>query len=242
MKALFANNTNDTNNEKDWLFTHIEGQNDFMKAKGVLGSQGAEDLIEPTNRFVREGVRRKAFGHILTTGDYHVEEEYLACTYSPEGATYPHHCGPGTWGFEYAIDFPAKGPMRTQLWKKDTSMWHNSATINGKPANVEARFPKQKWKIVMGGVCTDICVELAFEQFLVRGYEVVILTDLVKGYQKEIAQVVAEGGVIPGGYQKYIATGQLRLMTSEQFIAENAKVAEAGNAKVGAIRDARAGR
>jgi len=196
------------------LFVHIEGQADFYMPWGVLYTPGAEKLIPVTDRFIEQAVKGGAINHTLSTGDYHVEQEYLDCTYSDEGKSFPLHCVPGTPGFKHVIKFPAKN--MTRLHKKDTSMWHQSATINNMPAQkiIAAKWSPMNWDIVMGGLCSDICVAYAAKGFMDRGYNVTILTDLVQGYQQEMPEYAAEN------FAEYLARKQLRLMTSAQFIKQ----------------------
>ena len=197
------------------LFTNIEGQGDFYMPWGVLYTPGAEKLIPKTNRFIKKAEQAGAIDFTLSTGDYHVEEEYVNCTYSDEGKNFPIHCVPGTKGFEHVIKFPVKNFAR--LWKKDNDMWHTSADINGKPAAsvIAKSWDPLEWRIVLSGLCSDICVAYAARGFLQRGYKVIVLTDLVQGYQQEMAEYAAEN------FAAYLATKQLCLMTSAQFIKEN---------------------
>lgn len=77
--------------------------------------------------------------------------------------------------------------------------------------------------VVMAGVASDYCVKQAMQGYLERGHRLIVLTDLVAGIGGEHSDApsgnireVAEK-LFPAALRK----GQLRLMTSEQFLRAN---------------------
>ncbi|MCL2748546.1 MAG: isochorismatase family protein [Alphaproteobacteria bacterium] len=193
------------------LLTIIDMQYDFVMPKGKL-SLNCPQIVKPANVFVREHANK--FDHILATRDDHIEPEYTECKYSDEAKKFPIHCEVGTQGHKWLIKMPAN--KVSWLGKKDNSMWHASANIDGTGnANVPLKWNPAEWEMVLFGVASDICVAYAMDGFLKRGYSVTVLTDLCKGLFKEMDAVANET------YVDYLKSGQLRLITSTQFTKEN---------------------
>lgn len=195
---------------------NIEGQADFYKPWGKLYTPGAELLIPVTDEFIVLGEQTGKIHATVSTGDWHEFKEYMACTYSDEAKKFDIHCEPGTAGWEHVLTFPEKNFYR--LWKKDNSMWHSSATINGRPAQpfIAKNWSPKNWRIVISGVCSDICVAYAIAGFLARGYRVVVLVDLVRGLTQQMPEYANKH------FAAQLKTKQLQLMTSKQFLNQRA--------------------
>ncbi len=190
------------------LLTIIDMQYDFIMPDGLL-TLNAPDIVPLANTFLNNHGAR--FDHILATRDEHVSGEYENCTYSDEAKHFPMHCQVGTPGHKYVI----KTPKHTSwLAKKDNSMWHNASKLIGYPSNesVADIWHPYQWRVYVMGVASDICVKYAVDGFLSRGYETVILTDMCRGLNSEINAVAAQN------WGKYMASRQLKLMTTSQFI------------------------
>lgn len=74
-------------------------------------------------------------------------------------------------------------------------------------------FPDAKnVQICLIGVTSDFCDKFAIAGYLKRGYNVCVLTDLTKGINTEMEQVVAEN------FAPYLQSGQLSLVRSVDFL------------------------
>jgi nicotinamidase/pyrazinamidase len=77
--------------------------------------------------------------------------------------------------------------------------------------------------VVMAGVASDFCVNWAIDGYLKRGHQVTLLTDLTAGIGGEHSPVASGTieDVAKTVYGEAYAKGQLRLMTSQQWLAHN---------------------
>src|SRR5690606_6957301 len=69
-------------------------------------------------------------------------------------------------------------------------------------------------EVVIAGVASDYCVKQAIVGYLERGAQVVVMQDLVKGIGAQIEEVAQSPEL-----KLYYASGQLRLQSSEDYLA-----------------------
>ncbi len=193
------------------LLTIIDMQYDFIMPDGRL-TLNAPELARAANAFVKNHANK--FNHILATRDEHIAGEYENCTYSDEAKHFPIHCQVGTPGHAYVIKTP-----RNTSWiaKKDNSMWHNASELIGHPKSeyVADVWHPYEWCAYVMGVASDVCVKHAVDGFLSRGYQTVIFTDMCRGLNSEIENVARNN------WGKYLASRQLKLMTTNEFIQKS---------------------
>jgi len=183
------------------LFWDVDTQIDFMQPGGKLYVPGAEKLaprIEQLTQFAAEhGVP------IIASACAHVPTD-------PEFATYPPHCLVGTAGQKKIsgsvlpnhfvipnrkIELPDNLAAFAQiiLEKQATDVFSNPNTDdvlaalcakwNCKPESVE---------IILYGVVTEICVELAARGLLQRNYRVSIVGDAIQHLSPELGRATIE--------------------------------------------------
>lgn len=83
--------------------------------------------------------------------------------------------------------------------------------------------------VVMGGVASDYCVRQAMQGYLDRGHRLIVLTDLVAGIGGEHSEAPS-GDILEVATRLFptaLRKGQLRLMTSTEFLRANGMKAPA---------------
>ncbi len=216
-------------------------QNGFIRKYGNLYIEGAEDIIGPANKFLRQ-VRSDVFDFILVILDTHFSEEYFS---SQESKMFPIHCEYGTKDWELAIDLPGF-PNINYLMKNQFNMWSEKSTphiafndpkrrsaydnlfcfVNNtnEPVNIISRdeFIKSisygrtpaDVEITIFGVASDYCNLFAMDGWLERGFSVTIIEDLTKGIKEETKQILDDKK-----YQQY-QKNRLRCINSDEYLRE----------------------
>lgn len=216
-------------------------QNGFTRENGHLYVQGAQDIITPTNLFLRQ-VREGVFDYTLIILDTHFTEEYHQ---SEEGKLFPIHCEYDTTDWELSIDVSGL-PNIQYLTKNKFDMWgeiertnisftspqrqnaygllfhiiddpHDPTRIVSRDDFITAMNIDRKAatiEVTMIGVASDYCIRHAMEGWLARGASVTIIHDLTKGIEKETPKILNEFQ-----YRQY-KKGRLRSVTSTEYIHE----------------------
>ncbi|MFV0627530.1 MAG: isochorismatase family protein [Alphaproteobacteria bacterium] len=186
---------------KQRIFMLVDFQNDFVDIDGALSVKNPE-LIERTQRFA-DCLQKTMFDEILVTADTHNPHTYPM---SQEAKSFPPHCYEGKWGWEQAVQLKDNIPSRL-LRKSGYDIWQE-----------EKKYPElqQNWQgkeVYLAGLVSDVCVQKAMDGFLKRGAKVIVFEDLTQGLQKQMNGIVAEDK-----YMNDVANGNLRLMTTKQFM------------------------
>lgn len=214
-------------------------QNGFTREDGNLYVQGAQNIITPTNNFLRK-VRQGIFDYTLIILDTHFEEEYYQ---SEEGQLFPIHCEYGTTDWKLSIDISGL-PNQHYLLKNQFNMWGEKGGtdiwftspqrkiafdslfhITDDPYEPTRSVPRDVFftamspdhsaaniEITMIGVASDYCIKHAMEGWLARGARVTIIHDLTKGIEKETPQIIDE-------YRyHHKESGRLRSMASADYL------------------------
>ncbi len=216
-------------------------QNGFTREDGNLYVQGAQNLITPTNYFLRK-VRDGFFDYTLIILDTHFAEEYFQ---SEEGKLFPIHCEYGTTDWDLSIDVSGL-PNIHYLSKNQFNMWGEKGRtdirftspqrklaydtlfhIADDPYEPKSIVPRDDFisamstdhndaiiEVTMIGVASDYCIRHAMEGWLARGARVTIIHDLTKGINKETPQILDE-------YQyRHYESGRLQSMTGTDYVNE----------------------
>lgn len=176
------------------LLLIVDMQKDFMVPGMALPVNGADKIIEPTNKFIKDN--ENAFDMVVATMDTHNPDAYKN---SAEGKQFPMHCVKGTKGWDFAID----PPYHIKIEKPVFDMWANDPNIPG--------INPKEWAVYVIGVAGDFCVKYAVAGFLQRGFKTIVLTDLTKGIGEEF-DMVANREM----FDK-IQSNQLILQTAKNF-------------------------
>lgn len=171
----------------------IDTQYDFMMSDGALPVPDAESLITPLNKFVTDAATNDDYVGIIFTHDTHNPEEYAA---SEEAKLFPVHCVLGTPGWSNVINPSLTLDKGWILRKGVFNMWEESDVfvedLNDRN-NVYARddfFNDNSREVEVVGVAADYCVKWALEGFVERGFNTTVITDLTRGIDRNIMEVV----------------------------------------------------
>jgi nicotinamidase/pyrazinamidase len=212
-------------------------QNGFLREDGHLYVKGAQDIIDPTNSFLRR-VCNRGFDFTLIIQDTHFAEEY---SQTEESKMFPIHCEYGTNDWELAIDVSGL-PNKRYLTKNQFNLWsekslkdipfddskrkiaydnlfhfvdnpHEPTVKSTREGFIKAISPASI-EVTMLGVASDYCNRYAMEGWLGRGASVTIIHDLTKGIGKETPHILDEYQ-----YQQY-KNSRLRSVDSTEYIRE----------------------
>jgi len=127
----------------DKLLIVIDMQRDFVT--GVLGSDAAQGIVAPVAQKISE--YRRGGQRVLYTADTHTQAEYDG-KHSLESVRIPRHCVRGEEGWKIV---PGLSPAPGEILVEKPSFCSLGLTnvIGPLAPNI---------KIVLCGVCTDICV------------------------------------------------------------------------------------
>lgn len=128
----------------------VDMQNDFID--GVLGSPEAEAIVP----LVCEYIKNFEGDHIFATQDQHFEEDYHK---SIEGKNIPIHCVPATEGFE--LESSIEKALVEKLQQGTVVLWWAKETFGSLDLAeylIESVKRDEVNKIIIVGLCTDICV------------------------------------------------------------------------------------
>lgn len=215
-------------------------QNGFTRKEGNLYVQGAFQIIEPINQFLKQ-IKEDYFQHIIIVQDTHFSEEY---NQSEESKLFPIHCEYGTKDWDLSID--VSGLKNTWYFTKNQfDMWSRNGLTNvvipdiirknaynnlfhflDNPYNPAISVTRDDFfhtnipyfqldavEVTIIGVASDYCNRFAMEGWLAKGASITLIKDLTKGLQKETTEIIQEKQ-----YQQY--NGRLRAINSGQFIKE----------------------
>jgi nicotinamidase/pyrazinamidase len=170
----------------------VDTQNDFMLPDGKLYVPGAEETIPAMERLVR-AAREAGIVHVASADDHELTDPEIVLEGADFLNTYPPHCLRGTPGGERIpetkqedplplglVPFPPglipgliEGRREILLQKKNFNVFTNP---NCDPL-LDALDPDE---IVVFGVATDVCDDVAIRGFLLRGRRVRFVEDAAR--------------------------------------------------------------
>lgn len=164
----------------------IDMQNDFID--GALGSPEAEAIVPLVCNYIKEFEG----GYIFATQDQHFENNYHK---SIEGKNIPIHCVPATEGFELEISI--EKALVEKLQKGTVVTWWAKETFGSLDLAkylIESVKRDEINKIIMVGLCTDICVisNALILRAACPNTRIVVLEDLCAGSSPENHQAALE--------------------------------------------------
>lgn len=179
----------------------VDTQWDFMAGAGALSVAGAEQLVEPMQRWLATLAPDDVTG-ILFTFDTHFRETYPA---SLEAQMFPIHCVRGTQGWGNMLDMaqidPAIPVHRIEkgvfdMWAEPGLAIENARDATRPTVDREAFFADLARRgiidVTVIGVAADYCVRWAVDGLLDRGFAVSVAADLTRGIERQIEAVAAE--------------------------------------------------
>lgn len=156
----------------------VDVQNDFCPGGALAVSEG-DQVIPPLNALAAELAHQG--GLVLASRDWHPRETKHFAEF---GGKWPVHCVQNTQGADF---HPAlKLPEGTVIISKGTGTEDDGysafegRTDDGKTLD-EVLKAHGVQRLLVGGLATDYCVRASVLDALKHGYEVVVLTDAIRG-------------------------------------------------------------
>jgi nicotinamidase/pyrazinamidase len=170
----------------------VDVQNDFC-AGGRLAVDGAEEIIEPLNRFIVAARENGAL--IYASRDFHPSGHV---SFEERGGMWPPHCLQDTPGAEFHPDLAL--PVDAIKVTKGVRLDHdqNSAfDATGLASDLRDRDVKRLW---VGGLAQDVCVEATVLDARKQRFEVHLLVPATRPVDPARAvtslQVMQEVGAV----------------------------------------------
>ena len=174
----------------------VDTQVDFMEPGGRLYFDGAETVAPAMERLLA-AARAAGMVHVASADDHELTDPEISTDPDWE-STYPPHCLRGTRGAEKIAETKQDDPLPLTLvpfppgllrgmieerrefilLKKSIDVFTNPNTDN----LLEALDPEE---IIVFGVATDICDDLAIRGFLRRGRRVSFVEDAARGLDEQ---------------------------------------------------------
>jgi nicotinamidase/pyrazinamidase len=195
------------------VFWDVDTQADFMLPGGRLYARGAEMIIPNLERLTRYARLHHLL--VIASADAHQPDD-------PEFSQWPPHCLAGTPGQQklkqtrlapaYVLPaMPASLPEDLSAFrqivveKRSVDVFDNpnieallAKLHTGVPGEPDFGSLRQKPEVTVYGVVTEVCVGLAVQGLLKRGYQVRIVTDAIRALSDQagehtLAQLSAQG-------------------------------------------------
>ncbi len=156
----------------------VDVQNDFCPG-GALAVNEGDQVIPPLNR-AAEAIAQRG-GLVLASRDWHPRETKHFAEF---GGKWPVHCVQGTAGAAFHPDL--KLPADTIIISKGTGSEDDGySAFEGRAEDGRTLHEMLQThgvrKLLVGGLATDYCVRASVLDALKHGYEVVVLTDAIRG-------------------------------------------------------------
>lgn len=163
---------------QDTALLIVDVQNDFCPGGALPVPEG--DAVIPVLNAVAEKVARTG-GVVIASRDWHPR---TTRHFAEFGGKWPVHCVQGTRGAEFHPDLNL--PDGTIVVSKGTSEQDDGysafegQTAEGKSLQTVLSEHGIR-RLIVGGLATDYCVRASVLDALKHGYEVLLLTDAIRG-------------------------------------------------------------
>jgi nicotinamidase/pyrazinamidase len=163
----------------------VDVQRDFCEG-GALAAEDTASLLQPLQETIEAA--RRANAVIVYTKDWHPAKH---SSFETTGGPWPVHCVAGTPGAELMPPLHAKA---------DEIVTHKGVEVRGagysgfELTELEDRLRElQVQRVAVSGIATEYCVRATALDALDHGFQVAILTDLIRAVQPaESAKVLEE--------------------------------------------------
>jgi nicotinamidase/pyrazinamidase len=165
----------------------VDVQRDFCEG-GALAAADTLSLLKPLHKSIEEARRAKAA--IVFTKDWHPEDH---SSFETIGGPWPVHCTAGSFGAELMPPLHAEeGEVVIHKGIHPDGAGYSGFELTG----LEDRLRELKVKRVgVSGIATEYCVRATVLDALQHGFEVTVLTDMIRAVKpSEAAKVLAELG------------------------------------------------
>lgn len=152
----------------------VEVQNDFCES-GTLPAKNTNSLIEPMNKIIKWAILKEY--HIFFTRDWHPEDHY---SFVSQGGVWPPHCVQNSFGADFAKGLIVPDSAIIIDIEKDSLLVNMrcSAFINTSLKQILEKLEIKK--LIVTGIATDYAVKSTALDALQLGYDVTVLTDLIR--------------------------------------------------------------
>ena len=162
----------------------VDIQNDFLPG-GALGIPDADQILPPANELIE---RFSAAGlPIFATRDWHPADH---SSFASEGGPWPVHCVAGTAGADFSpsLDLPDSTVIISKGVQRQGPGYSG---FDGTDLDQMLRAANVR-RLFIAGLATDYCVGATAEDALAKGFEVVLVTDAVRGVDPAHAEARIE--------------------------------------------------
>jgi len=174
----------------------VDTQVDFMEPAGKLYFEGAEEAAPAMARLV-EAARAAGIVHVASADDHELTDPEISD--EPDWRnTYPPHCLRGTRGAERIPATKQRDPLPLSLapfppgliaemiqGRSEILLLKKSVNVFTNPNTDPVLDALDPDEIVVFGVATDICDDIAIRGFLQRGRRVRFVEDAARGLDPE---------------------------------------------------------
>ncbi|MBI4300676.1 MAG: isochorismatase family protein [Chloroflexi bacterium] len=156
-------------------------QNDFADPRGSLYVTGGEEIVAGVNREIEQAHEAEAL--VVYTQDWHPES---TPHFQKDGGIWPVHCVRNTWGAEFCPGLRVEG----SVVRKGTGGEDGYSGFTVRAPKSGERYPTELEvilrehrieRLVLVGLATDYCVKETGLDALRKGFQMVVLRDLVRG-------------------------------------------------------------
>ncbi len=152
----------------------IDVQKDFCEG-GVLPAKNTLSLIQPLNEIIASSINRGVV--TVFTRDWHPHDH---CSFITQGGPWPPHCVQGTSGAEFAEGLLVPSSSLVIDIEKDSGKANMSYSAF-ENTNLKQELHKRGiTQLAACGIATDYCVRATALDALRCGFQVVVLTDLIR--------------------------------------------------------------
>ena len=162
----------------------IDMLNDFVKDGGALFVPGAIEIVDNIKDKVNLVLGGGENNHVVFVCDAHDEDD-------AEFKNWPVHCVKGTWGAQVIDDLYDLETM-TICEKTRYSGFYDGRMPDGFSTLADFLFENDIDRLMLCGVCTDICVLSTALDGLQHGFSVQILEDCCKTFSENNHNMVVE--------------------------------------------------
>jgi nicotinamidase/pyrazinamidase len=168
----------------------VDTQVDFVHADGKLPVPGATEALPAMARLV-EAARAAGVAHIASADDHELTDAEIADR--PDySTTYPPHCLRGTRGAEKVAETQQADPVPLALthvperWLqgREYLLLKKSLDVFANPNADRLLELLEPEEIVLFGVATDVCNDVAVRGFVARGVPVVFVEEASRGFDE----------------------------------------------------------
>jgi nicotinamidase/pyrazinamidase len=169
----------------------IDVQNDFCPG-GTLAVASGDEVVEPLNELIRDFDGR--FLPIVKTRDWHPARTKHFADF---GGKWPPHCVQGTRGAKFRSDLlhpTATIVISKGLGDEDDYSGFDGVDLDNNNLSLEQTLREQGVnRVIVGGLATDYCVKYSVLDARAKGFEVVVVSDAIRGVEN------------PGGTERAIS-------------------------------------